>query len=45
MTTVGNSTNATTDWGITDTKADQFWAAYGVQGAGIKVANIDTGVQ
>ncbi len=45
MTTVGNSTNATTDWGITDSKADQFWAAYGVQGAGIKVANIDTGVQ
>jgi PKD repeat protein len=32
-------------WGITDTKADQFWAAFGVQGDGIVVANIDTGVQ
>jgi subtilisin family serine protease len=37
--------DATTDWGITDTKADQFWTAFGVQGDGIKVANIDTGVQ
>jgi hypothetical protein len=33
------------DWGITDTKADQFWAAFGFQGEGIVVANIDTGVQ
>jgi subtilisin family serine protease len=32
-------------WGITYTKADQFWAAYGLQGDGMKVANIDTGVQ
>lgn len=32
-------------WGITDTKADQFWTAFGVQGDAIKVANIDTGVQ
>lgn len=32
-------------WGITYTKADQFWTAFGVQGDGIKVANIDTGVQ
>jgi hypothetical protein len=32
------------DWGIVDTKADQFWGAYGVEGAGILVANIDTGV-
>ena len=45
LATAGNTPSATTDWGITDTKADQFWAAYGVQGAGIKVANIDTGVQ
>ncbi len=44
LTTVG-STDATTAWGILDTKADQFWTAFGVQGAGIKVANIDTGVQ
>jgi Subtilase family/PKD domain/Carboxypeptidase regulatory-like domain/Kelch motif len=36
---------ATTDWGITDTKADQFWAAFGLKGEGIVVANIDTGVQ
>jgi uncharacterized repeat protein (TIGR01451 family) len=45
QTTVDNAPAATTDWGITDTKADQFWAAYGVKGVGIKVANIDTGVQ
>jgi PKD repeat protein len=32
-------------WGITDTKADQFWATFGLQGDGILVANIDTGVQ
>jgi len=32
-------------WGITYTKADQFWTAFGVQGNGIVVANIDTGVQ
>jgi hypothetical protein len=32
-------------WGITYTHADQFWTAFGVQGDGIKVANIDTGVQ
>jgi len=36
---------ATTDWGITDTKADQFWTTFGLQGDGIVVANIDTGVQ
>ena len=32
-------------WGITFTRADQFWAAFGRQGNGIKVASIDTGVQ
>jgi len=32
-------------WGISYTHADQFWAAFGLQGDGIKVANIDTGVQ
>jgi hypothetical protein len=36
--------NAITDWGITDSKADQFWTSYGVEGDGIVVANIDTGV-
>jgi hypothetical protein len=37
--------DAITDWGITDTKADQFWSQYGIQGDGMVVANIDTGVQ
>ncbi len=32
-------------WGLLDVEADQFWANYGVQGDGIVVANIDTGVQ
>jgi len=32
-------------WGLIDTQADQFWTAYGKQGEGIVVANIDTGVQ
>ncbi len=44
-TSVENSINAAIDWGITDSKADQFWSTFGVQGAGITVANIDTGVQ
>jgi hypothetical protein len=44
LTTVG-STDATTAWGILDSKADQFWTLFAVKGAGIKVANIDTGVQ
>jgi len=33
------------DWGIVDTGADDFWAAFGMQGDGIVVSNIDTGVQ
>ena len=41
---VSDETDATTDWGITDTKANQAWGL-GARGAGIKVANIDTGVQ
>ena len=45
LTTVGDSTNATTDWGIIDTKANQFWTEFGSKGDGIVVANIDTGVQ
>ncbi len=32
-------------WGIVDTQADQFWSAFGLQGDGIVVANIDSGVQ
>src|SRR4030043_2278957 len=44
LKTVG-STEATTTWGIIDTKADQFWTTFGVQGDNIVVANIDTGVQ
>ena len=35
---------ATFDWGILDTQADQFWASFGLKGEGIVVANIDTGV-
>jgi len=33
------------DWGIPDTNADDFWTTFGIQGSGILVANIDTGVQ
>jgi subtilisin family serine protease len=43
--TVYVATNATPDWGITDTKAPQFWTTFSKQGDGIVVANIDTGVQ
>ncbi|MFC2023276.1 S8 family serine peptidase [Chloroflexota bacterium] len=32
-------------WGIADTQADEFWATFGVQGEGVVVANIDSGVQ
>ncbi|TDA66384.1 MAG: hypothetical protein D9V45_05495 [Chloroflexi bacterium] len=32
-------------WGLTDTKAPDFWSAFGRQGEGIIVANIDSGVQ
>ena len=38
-------TEATTAWGLTDTKATTFWTTFGVKGDGIVVANIDTGVQ
>jgi uncharacterized repeat protein (TIGR01451 family) len=44
LITVGASPAAITDWGITDTKADQAWEL-GARGVGIKVANIDSGVQ
>ncbi|MFE7213593.1 S8 family serine peptidase [Streptomyces sp. NPDC057611] len=33
------------EWGIANIKADKVWSQYGVKGAGITVANIDTGVQ
>ncbi len=33
------------DWGITDTNAGQFWSTFDMQGDGLIVANIDTGVQ
>lgn len=33
------------EWGIADINADDVWAQYGVKGAGITIANIDTGVQ
>ena len=35
---------AALDWGIADTKADDFWTTFRVRGEGIVVANIDTGV-
>ena len=40
-----DAVNATIAWGILDIKADQFWTTFGVQGDGIKVADIGTGVQ
>ncbi|WP_233513630.1 S8 family serine peptidase [Micromonospora craterilacus] len=33
------------EWGIANINADDVWSQYGVTGAGITVANIDTGVQ
>jgi hypothetical protein len=32
-------------WAVSDVKADQFWSTFNLQGEGIVVANIDTGVQ
>lgn len=40
-----NVPQAATAWGILDTGADQFWAAFGFQGEGIVVGSIDTGVE
>ncbi len=45
QTTVSQGSINALDWGITDAKADQFWATFGLQGDGLIVANIDTGVQ
>jgi len=45
LTSVPQATVDVLDWGITDTKANQFWSTFGVQGEGLVVANIDTGVQ
>lgn len=36
---------ATLSWGLNDVHAPDFWSAFGIQGSGIIVANIDTGVQ
>ncbi len=46
VTVAGSSPapEATTAWGLTDTKATSVWAL-GYKGAGIKVSSIDTGVQ
>lgn len=44
-TTVAQASIDALDWGITDTNADQFWSTFGMQGDGLLVANIDTGVQ
>lgn len=32
-------------WGVAKIRADQVWSTYGVRGAGITAANIDTGVR
>ncbi|MGR6319832.1 S8 family serine peptidase [Micromonospora soli] len=42
--TDGKTPNAL-EWGIANINADDVWSQYGVKGAGITVANIDTGVQ
>ncbi len=42
---VATAPQQTVAWGITNTGADQFWSQFGVQGDGIVVAGIDTGVQ
>ncbi|MFZ6020813.1 MAG: S8 family serine peptidase [Chloroflexota bacterium] len=34
-----------TAWGITDTRAPDFWAQFGLRGEGVRVASIDTGAQ
>jgi subtilisin family serine protease len=44
-TTVTQATINSLAWGITDTNADDFWSEFGLQGDGLIVANIDTGVQ
>lgn len=33
------------EWNVANINADQVWSQYGTRGAGITVANIDTGVQ
>ncbi|MEV4417834.1 S8 family serine peptidase [Catellatospora sp. NPDC049609] len=33
------------EWGIANINADDVWSQFGVQGEGITIANIDTGVQ
>jgi subtilisin family serine protease/N-acetylneuraminic acid mutarotase len=38
-------TAAAVEWGVAAIRADQVWSQYGARGAGITVANIDTGVQ
>ena len=40
-----STAQAVHDWGIDASKAPDFWSAYGASGHGIRVANIDTGVQ
>jgi hypothetical protein len=37
--------SATISWGLIDSGATQFWTDFNVKGAGVVVANIDTGVQ
>lgn len=41
----GPVVHGTTAWGLNDSNAPAFWSTFNTQGAGIVVANIDTGVQ
>lgn len=40
-----DATINTIEWGVNNLRAPQVWSSYGVRGAGVVVANIDTGVQ
>jgi hypothetical protein len=43
--TVSRNSPNDMSWAVTDTLADQFWITFGLQGEGVLVASIDTGVQ
>lgn len=43
--TSGDHTTMAVEWGIANINADDVWSTYGAKGAGIVIANIDTGVQ
>lgn len=41
----GEPDAATTEWGVSDIRADKVWSQYKDRGEGIVIANIDSGVQ